>query len=366
MGSLTMIAKKVSKALYIGKKDNNITQVVHLKALLVFLLITIAGSLSISLVDARTMINQELPVFRIAKSGDSRILAVIYNDFASASIIDVFDNVTGNFLQTADISPYTPKLIDLSPTGDRLLWADNSSRVGIFDLNSQSNTLITEGGPVFIEAVSWNPINEVVGFSVDSAIELYSAIDYSQIALIGSPPPISAVVSFSWSYDGQTIITSHSADPTVDPSGNLVDIQLWENTLLGGIINTPSRTLSGRGGGNIEWSPDGQFIAALERGGFVVYNVVADTFTVHPFEEDSPAVLRWSPNGDLLATGGSIIRIWDTITWEIIDTIDAEGNGIYALEWSFDGQQIYHSGGPSGIYRNGIPLQEAIAEEANG
>ncbi|MEQ8674139.1 MAG: WD40 repeat domain-containing protein [Aggregatilineales bacterium] len=353
-----MRLKQLSKFPYIDEKHNHMTQFAYLKTVLVLLLVTMGGILSISLVDARSMINQELPVFRIAKSGDSRILAVIYNDFANASIIDVFDNVTGNFVQTVDISPYAPKLIDLSPTGDRLLWADSSSRVGIFDLNSQSNILITEGGPVFIEAVVWNPVNEVVGFSVNSAIDLYNAVDYSQIAVIGSPPPISAVVSFSWSYDGQNIITSHSADPTVDPSGNLVDIQLWENTLLGGIINTPSRTLSGRGGGNIEWSPDGQFIAALERGGFVVYDVVADTFTVHPFEDDSPAVLRWSPNGDLLATGGSLIRIWNTTTWEVIDTIEPEGNGSYALEWSFDGQQISHGGGPNGLYINHVEISQ--------
>jgi WD40 repeat protein len=243
----------------------------------------------------------------------------------------------------------------LSPTGDRLLWADGSSRIGVYDTSTNSNTILRGEGADYLEAITWNPVSDMAGYTFGRALALFSPITgdiFGHIASIDGAP----VVAVAWSPDGQRLVTSHSADPTVDPYGDLNSISLWDNVAtIDGINTTPHAAFTGRGGGNVEWSPDGERFAVLERGGFLVYDVIADRIeTTVTVATGNSYVLRWSPDGSLLATGGSNIYIWDTEIWEVVGVISRSG-GVARLQWSADGQHIFSERGSVGLTMDALP-----------
>jgi WD40 repeat protein len=93
----------------------------------------------------------------------------------------------------------------------------------------------------------------------------------------------------------------------------------------------------------------------LESGEMLIYNFVARQVEADlQFDEEYPADVVWSPDGQFLVTGGAVIRIWDTNTWEIAGTISAEAR-VRTLQWSPDGQFLFSDRGPEGLYRDAIP-----------
>jgi WD40 repeat protein len=157
------------------------------------------------------------------------------------------------------------------------------------------------------------------------------------------------------------MVTSHFAQSTI-PSQPFVSVQLWDSVPSAGeIFSTPHTIIHDRGGGTVEWSPDGERFAVLDRNGFLIYNVSTTSIeNTVLFDEASPAVLRWSPDGSFLATGGSVIRIWDTETWEVVGMIQPACCGAYNLQWSPDSRYIFNDGGPDGLYMNPIPPEIAL------
>jgi WD40 repeat protein len=295
--------------------------------------------------------NLQTPVYRIAKSGDGRIIAVTYR----TTNIEFFDGLAGELISTADLSPIAPRSIALSPSGDRLVWLEANSRVAVYNTDSATNTYLS-GGPSFIDAVVWNPVNELAGYIGSISATFHDAktgMSYSHLLARDTP----ALISVAWSPDGQQLAASHSANPAFDPNGDLIAITLWGDSLLaGGFIDTPQMVIKGRGGGMIEWSPDGERFAVLERDGFLVYDVATDSIEEKViFDANILDELRWSPDGSLVATGGTVIRIWDTETWEEVGTISTYGSPATSHQWSADGQHIFHNGGHDGLYMDALP-----------
>ncbi len=318
--------------------------------LLFIILAWIASGLSITSSLQAQLTGQQLLVSSIAKSGDGHVIAANYNDFTMRGVVDFFDSNSGLVIDTADLKPYSLHLIDLSPTGDRLVWIDGSSNIGIYDRNSQVNEVIIPGGPFFVEYLDWSPVDNVIGWTQGSSITFYDVLTRTNLGTIISDAE--KIVAFAWSADGRQIATSHFSES--NPGQRNSTVQIWDVSTLSGIMSKPHTTIENRGGGRIGWSPDSTRIAVIERGGFLVYDTGTTDFDQITFNETGGiSVIEWSPDGNRIATGGFIIRIWNTSTWQLEREIE---NRASALQWAGNSAQVFNNGGQNGLYLDNIPL----------
>jgi WD40 repeat protein len=101
----------------------------------------------------------------------------------------------------------------------------------------------------------------------------------------------------------------------------------------------------------IACAPDSSRVAVSQHPGIVsIYAGVFDHI-LHKFPADKEAVwaLAFSPGGALLATGGAdgIVRLWDTVTWELIDerhAVHLGGSAILAIAFSPDSLWLLSGG----------------------
>jgi len=93
----------------------------------------------------------------------------------------------------------------------------------------------------------------------------------------------------------------------------------------------------------LAWSPDGKRIASVHADGVLCFwtastNHCDGYIKAHFLQALS---LAWSPDGNQLATGGGIIRIWDTSTGNLLRSFGLNDGSIYSqLEWLANGTLI--------------------------
>lgn len=171
------------------------------------------------------------------------------------------------------------------------------------------------------------------------------------------------ITGIAWSPDGGYLATSHSAEDAFDPDVTHVTMQVWDVTSDEDIISTPTLRIDNRGGGGLAWNPEGTLLAASESQRLFIYNVSSNEIEADiPVDEESPTTIVWSPDGRFVATGGTMIRIWDTKTWQVARTIPVEGVA-GSLQWSPDSEHLYNDGGPSGLYLDDVPISEIQASK---
>jgi len=248
---------------------------VTVRTLLCGFLITLAflNGVAPQIAVAQNTTIRQINVFQIARSGNGQVLGVQYNDVGVASVVDLFDSSSGNLIGTVDLSPYAPKVIALSPTGDRLLFSDANSRLGVHDIATGVTTLILEGGEASIDSIAWNPVSDVVAWTLGSTVDIYDTSTDSFVAVISTSAE--RIVDLAWSPDGQRLATSHFANDLFDPNVTNVTVKLWNIIPSENILRIPILTIEDRGGGSISWSPDGSKLALLEDGGFAIYDILS-------------------------------------------------------------------------------------------
>lgn len=310
---------------------------------------------------AQTTLPREEYVYSIAKSGDGRVLAVLYQDYRLTSTIDLFDSTSGALLGTVDLSPYGPMLVALSPTGDRLLWTDSTGYVGVYDIDTRTNEIISSGGAFSHAMIVWSPMDDIVSWTEGRSVHVYDVHTHQDVGWLVSDAE--RIVSFAWSPDGQRIATSHFAEGGFEPGERRTTVQLWDVSTISQLMTTPLLTIDDRGGNSAAWSPTGDRFAVVESGGFLVYDLTTDLITTITFSDEVrlPGI-QWSPDGSQLATGGTTIHVWDTTTWERHD-IPTE-RVVTTLQWSFTGEHIFHNGGLRGLYLDETPLVDVLRETA--
>jgi WD40 repeat protein len=93
----------------------------------------------------------------------------------------------------------------------------------------------------------------------------------------------------------------------------------------------------------LEWSSDGKRIASVHADGTLCFwtastNHCDGYIKAHFLQALS---LAWSPDGTQLATGGGVIRIWDTSTGNLLSSFGLNDGSIYSqLEWLANGTLI--------------------------
>lgn len=304
---------------------------------------------------------QDSVIFDIIRSGDGQVFAINYG----TDVVDLIDATTGTLLHSATLPAY-PRRIALDASGDRFVWSDTMANINLYDVATSMNSVLSYGGGVsLVGAMAWNPLNDYVAVARGIRVEVYEITNNALAQPLGEPTSVrgdntSGVVDLSWSPDGQYLATSHYSQNTLDPSIENYQFQIWQ--MRPGIVQTtPLIRYEQRAGGSVEWNPDSTLLGLLANNELVIYDFVADEFIEElTFDDRLPFTLVWSPTGDYLATGGTVLRIWDTETWEVVATLPADSY-VSATQWSPDGQVIYSNRGVDGLSIDRNPTQ--IAED---
>lgn len=299
---------------------------------------------------------QEAPpklVYQLAISGDQRVLAAIYGSYEHRSIIDFFDSSSGQLLHSLDLSPLTVGRIALSPSGDRLFFADRSrSTLAIADTQKNITVILLEFGAVSTDDIGWNPVNDEIAFVLDAGVKIWDAATGKWIYGIGAGGGI--VRDFAWTWDGERLATSSYAEAVFDTEAERT-VKIWDLSTIDESLTVPNLTIQDHGGGSVAWSPDGKRLAMIEEQRLLIYDVELEQIEADlPVDSEYFSQVTWNRIGNLLATGGSVIRVWDTASWEVLHTFPTDG-AASTLQWSFDGQHIFSDGGSDGLQRDDLP-----------
>jgi WD40 repeat protein len=301
-------------------------------------------------------------VYQSALSGDQRVLAVIYGEYG-ATTVDFFDTASGQLLRTGDLSPLRPSQIALSPTGDRLLFSDAAGdHLAIYDVNIGITVILQEFDAISVGIIGWNPVKDEIAYTLGSGVTVLDAATGSWLYHIAAGD--ANIVYLAWSLDGTRLATSHFAEnPFTSDLGATATriVKVWDLSNTQNRLTVPSFVIQDRGGGELAWSPDCTRLAMTEDQRLLVYNLDLDQMeTDLPVDDDYFNQLEWNRNGNLLATGGSLIRVWDTDTWQVVRTIELD-KPVSNLQWSFDGKHLFSDGGTDGLYWDDIPMSQLTA-----
>ncbi len=314
---------------------------------------------SVAVQGQQTELQQE-QIFEIVISGNGQVLAINYGTL----VVDLVDATTGNQIHSATL-PTNPRRIELNVSGDQFVWSDGMGNLHLYDVLSNEDIVVLEGGALLVGPMAWNPFNDLLAISEGQAAIMNKIINSALSAPIeGATYVVSndsgSIVDLVWDPSGRLLATSHLSRNALDSSFDSSEFQIWDIE-LGSVQTTPLVRYDDRGGGPIAWNPEGTELALLISNELIIYDLETDAFVEElTFDEETPITVVWSPTGDYLATGGTLLRIWDTETWDVVATLPAESY-VSAIQWSPDGQQIYSNRGAEGLSIDLNPAQ--IAEE---
>ena len=93
----------------------------------------------------------------------------------------------------------------------------------------------------------------------------------------------------------------------------------------------------------VAWSPNGERIASVHANGILCFWTASTNHCDGYIKAhwNSGFSLDWSPDGNQLATGGGVIRIWDTYTGNLVTSFGFQTPSIYSqLKWLANGMLV--------------------------
>ena len=172
--------------------------------------------------------------------------------------------------------------------------------------------------------IAWSPDGTKLAVSTDVHGVMVLDLDSGEI-ISHQTEFASSVQEISWSPDGSRLVS------TADMAYSL---RRWK------ISDDEAVRLYDQRVGNplhVAWSPDGKQIASGHVGGAVCLWTAATNKCDGLIQAHHSAVfsLAWSPDSQKLATGGGVIRIWDTQTGKLISAFGEDEKILYThLAWT--------------------------------
>lgn len=234
-----------------------------------------------------------------------------------------------------------------SPDGTRIVSADESGSVQVWDATTGTLKLTYQGDPSGISAVAWSPDGSRIALTgsdySSGTFELLTILDAAKGNVLttckAEVPGVGLIGSFAvaWSPDSKKIAFARAL---------YGDIQLCDAATGDSILTHHSQLGVIKG---IAWSPDGKLIASAggctscNENGVEIWNAVTgDTLSTYQGHASQVESVVWSPDGKRIASGGldHQINIWDATTGDTILTHPNYAGGIEGLSWSPDGTRI--------------------------
>ena len=155
------------------------------------------------------------------------------------------------------------------------------------------------------------------------------------------------ITYIAWSPDGRLL-----ASPSEDKTVRIWDVERGETLAL---LHAHKDEVE-----SVAWSPTGDMLASgspdTRRQSYIVciwdskpWRLKRELKVEHQVREGSVigcASLAWSPDNKLLASAGAdgIIKIWDTVTWNVKHELNKHDKEILDLAWSPDGKSLVSAG----------------------
>ena len=300
----------------------------------------------------------------IALSGNGSYVAVSGRAIEDPSsntgrkfLIDIYDTTTGEIILEHPASDFQITYLAMSPDGQKFSYTNLGGRLSIVDITGDIIIDLGEGNSMEVEQSAWHPTDNLFAFATGRVVALYDTDEFQSYGTAIDENNFDGVFGFSWHPITPQIAVVMRSQDSGDTSILIWNIESENNISLQQTV--PISAFS-----QLSWHPDGHLLATNQRGGVKIIDLETESETIItlPDSEDPIRAIAWHPDGHQISAGGNhSVYIWDIETQMIVETIPTESR-VRNVFWSPDGEYIYHSGGSAGIYRNGIPLQEAIIQ----
>jgi WD40 repeat protein len=186
----------------------------------------------------------------------------------------------------------------------------------------------------FIRAISWSP-DEVylASASWDDSIWIWEVASGQAVHIETAIP--CRPRSVAW----------HPFEQLVATASQCGEIYLFEP--FTGELNSKMKHDEGNWPVNLAWHPLGDFLVFAEIGKYKAWEVEADEalwsmddLYAIPSEYAEIVKVSISPDGETLATGGFYLRLWNSRTGELLQTLTNLPSLVAGLDWSADEQRI--------------------------
>jgi len=239
--------------------------------------------------------------------------------------IEILEALTGKWVKSFYGLSEAVDYINWSPDGSQIAAADDANRVIVWDFETaeQLITLRTGGTP---DEIAWSPNGQYFASVAPEHLRVWDADTWQEETDLN----VTWFSALAWSPEQRWLAYD------TDSSIRIIDVGTWEQAAHIYIEEDIK---------DIDWSPDGQFIATATGGDGIIY--IHDVYTaqqIYLLQEHFGIVTHvdWSPNGDYLASiaDDSTIHIWDIQTGDSLYKIEGKGYFPQSVQWSPDGRYI--------------------------
>ncbi|MFN7208832.1 MAG: WD40 repeat domain-containing protein [Aggregatilineales bacterium] len=215
----------------------------------------------------------------------------------------------------AEYTAWAPDGTRLSAWRDSVLWTIDVERDQVLGRSEEHLDSLYD--------LAWSPDGKAAALGMDDGLYVWDTFTAARRLMLPDGRGYTAVY-VAWSPDSQRVIaTSNDGKARVWEAQS--GVLLWE---------AASSPYSG-----VRWSPDGRLIA-LRGEGWTVSLLDAQTGEVvrRMGEGRGGGSLDWSPDGRYLLTGGATLEVWDAQTGARLVGLTDHVDGVTEVAWSPDGR----------------------------
>jgi WD40 repeat protein/transcriptional regulator with XRE-family HTH domain len=290
-----------------------------------------------------TFYGRTAPVRALAFSPDSSALSTAYEDGGMQTL----DVTTGQCIRIWHGFACTVSDVAWSPNSAHIASGGSDKLVTIWDVAQHVPLHLLRGHKAIIWGVAWSPDGRwLASCSEDNTIRIWDVAKAASERVITDAALVDAqLFATAWSPDGARLaVATHRQGVFVYDLHTQI-LQRIERSAA------PPRIRC------VEWSPDGQYLAASGEGGHILVWNSSDYSLCATLEGQRGMVtaIAWTTDGTRLASGSwghgsDQLFIWDTQSWRRIRTLADPNELVFGVAWSADGERLV-SAGSDGLLR---------------